>query len=399
MDIKFSKLFQDAVDAKKTANFFDILDEKIATLKAQGVDVLDFGVGDPAKTLGTPDFILDELKQASHKRKFFGYPGNKGTEGYLNSVIQYLKNEHGVEVSKEEINITNGSKTAVCIIPRIFLEPQDIAICPCPGYPNFYTGVMLAHGVPYFVPLLPENDFLIDFEAIPEDIAQKAKIMWINYPNSPTGKIAPKEYLQRLIDWCHKYNIVLLSDEAYMDIYFGDTKPISAIGVSKKGVVSFFSLSKSANMTSHRIGFIAGDKEIIAKFYKLSNLHDDGVPHLIQDGASIALQNSLHLKNIRADYKLKKDLIVNALSEGFGCEKPKHAEGSIFLWQKAPKGLSGEEFANKLLELGIAVMPGSVFSAVGGFKEDPAKEYIRIALIPPLKVVKEAARRMLNEKI
>ena len=394
MDIKFSKLFSEQSNNKKTANFFDILDEKLKELQAQGVKIIDFGVGDPAKTIGVDDELLNEYGQVAFNNKYSGYPGNKGKDSYIQAVINYLQAEHQIQVNENEVNITGGSKTAVSIFPRILLDVGDIGICPCPGYPNFASGVLLNHGVPYFVPLSEENNFLIDFEAIPQDIANKAKLMWINYPNSPTGKNAPLEYLEKLIAWCHKNNIVLLSDEAYIDIYF-DNKPVSPLHITKKGIVSFYSLSKSSNMTSSRVGFIAGDEKLIAQFYKLSNMHDDGVSHIIQDVATKALSQSTHFSNMRKDYQEKRDLIVNALVQKYGCSVPHHSEGSIFLWVKTPNNISGEEFASTLLCLGIAVIPGSSFTAIGNFQNDPASNYIRLALIPKKELVEEAVKRIL----
>lgn len=396
MELNFSKLFDEkkSTNKKSTSNFFDEMDAKIAQLQKDGIEVVDFGVGDPAKTEGVPEFVREATAKGALARQFSGYPGNRGNSEFRNTVSEYLKEEFGIDADPEtEINITNGSKTAVSIFPRLFVEPGDIVIVPAPGYPGFHQGTLLANGTPYFVPLKEENDFLVDFEAIPEEIAQKAKMIWINYPNSPTGKSAPREWLEKLVNWCHKHNIILASDEAYIDVYYTDERPLSPLNITKEGVVAFYSFSKRNNMTGYRAGFAVGDSKIIEKFYKLKNMHDDGVPDFVQDGAVAALKNTQYLDDLRKNYKEKRRVIIEAMMK-LGCEEPKYSDGSIFLLIKAPEGMTGEEFSIKLIEKGIAVIPASNFTSHAGFEKDYMKDFVRFALMPSLENTKKAMERL-----
>ena len=388
MNLNFTKLFQDKEEIKKiSGNFFDEMDEKIRLLRKKGVEIIDFGVGDPTKTFGTPDFIINETIKALEVRKYDGYPGNKGTENFRNAVSSYLKDEFSVEVNpKNQVNITNGSKTAACILPQLFITPGDIVIIPNPGYPGFEKGTLLANGIPYFVPLREENDFLIDFKSIPHEVAKKAKLIWINYPNSPTGKLAPKAWLESLIDWCHTNEIILASDEAYIDIYYNE-KPISPLGITKEGVISFYSFSKRNNMTGYRIGFAAGDSRIIEKFYQLKNMHDDGVPYFIQDAAIKALKERDYLISLREKYLEKRNLIIEAMGK-LGSEKQKHSNGSIFLLMKSPNGMNGEDFALELINKGIAVIPGNSFVKHVENEVSPMENVVRFALMPLTKDIR-----------
>ncbi len=369
-------------------NPFDDLDSKIQLLKSKGKYIIDFGVGDPAKIEGINPYLVNKFNLNYQDYANKGYPGNTGDKDFLISAQQYLAKEHNVVLDTENILITNGSKTAITLVPRIFLnDKDDVIICPNPCYPNFKTGAQLFNANIYMVPLLQENNFLIDFHSIPIDICNKAKYIWINYPNSPTGAIAPKDYLLDLIKWCHKYNIILLSDEAYIDIYFNQ-KQTSILELTQQGVLAFFSLSKSFNMTNHRIGFIAGDKSLINKFYKLSNMYNDGVPSIIQSMGKIALDASDKiLPQSRQNYALKAQLLKKMFVDKFNCLEAVYSKGSIFLWQEVPKNIDDKQFSNILLNKGIAVMCGSDF--VDDKYKHIGSKYIRVALIQNINTIKE----------
>ena len=374
-----------------TYAFKEINDAK-AALKASGVKAIDFGVGDPADE--TPEFVREELKAAADRHAGSGYPNYTGSDDYLVACAKYMKKTFGVELDpKTEICSSIGSKEAVFNFPEAFVNPGDVVICPSPGYPPYKTGTIFAEGVPYFTPLLEENDFLIDYESIPEDICKRAKIMWLNYPNSPTGAMAGREYYSGLIEWAHKHDIILAADEGcYIDIYF-DEKPISILEVAKEGIVTFYSLSKRNNMTGYRAGFVAGDEKIVSIFKSLKTNIDSGTPNFVQDAAIVALEDDAHRAEMCELYRKKGAILMEALKElGLEVKQPK---ATFYVWQKVPEGMSDVDFAKKLLdpEIGIVVTPGSLIADDCNGK-NPGFGYVRFALMPMLHDVEEAAERL-----
>ncbi|KPJ67456.1 MAG: hypothetical protein AMJ43_04155 [Coxiella sp. DG_40] len=377
---------------------FDEIEKEVAKLRAQGIEIIDLGVGDPAKVDPPPDFVRSSLSKFAEQKKYGGYPRCKGDENFLQSCAQYMKREFNVDLDPEtEINITLGSKEAVFHFPMVVVNPDDIVICPTPGYPPFHLGTIAARGVPYYVPLHEENNFLPDFSAIPTEIAEEAKIIWINYPNSPTGAVAPWEWYERLVVWAHEYNIIIAADEgAYIEICF-EKKQHSILEITKEGVIAFYSLSKRNNMTGYRVGFAAGDSEIINGFNQLRNQLDNGVPQFIQEAAVLALKDTDFIKPGRELYRVKREIIMNAFRErGFPLSK---SEATFFIWQKAPRGMSGLELAQKLLDIGIVVIPGAALTQSTIFGKDPGEDYVRIAVMPTIEDIKKAAERIRKDLV
>jgi len=375
---------------------FDEIRKQVNKLKEQGIEVIDFGVGDP--TSPTPDFVIDTLCKSAVARARSGYPSYIGEKTFREAISLYMKREFNVDLNPAtEITSTIGSKEAVFNFPLGFVDQGDIVICPTPGYPPYKNGTSFAGGVPYFVPLLEENGFLIDFESIPEDICKKAKIIWINYPNSPTGKVAPKEWYEKLVVWAHTHNIIIASDEGcYIDIYF-DKKPISILEVAREGIITFYSLSKRNNMTNYRVGFCAGDEAIIDIFKKVKTNIDSGTPTFIQDAAISALENTEHVEAMRKEYSIKRQLLGDALS-GAGL-KNCLGDATFYIWQKAPSGMTGVELANKLMELGIVVTPGAWLSDITTGGLNPGENYVRFALVATVEQVKKAVERIKKLKL
>jgi LL-diaminopimelate aminotransferase len=305
-----------------------------------------------------------------------------------------MKREYNVELDTEtEISSTIGSKEAVFHFPIGFINPGDIVICPNPGYPVYKTGTQFQNGTPYFTPLLEKNNFLIDFSLIPQDVAHKAKIIWTNYPNSPTGASATKQWLEELISWAKNYNIIIAADEGcYNDIYFGK-KPISILEIEKSGIITFYSLSKRSNMTGYRVGFVAGDKNIVSGFRKVKTNIDSGTPSFIQDAACLALRDQIDVKKMREEYQEKRNIMIDSLVS-HGLEQPK-GDATFYLWQKTPVGVSSIKFAETLADNGIVVTPGELISdTIDGF--NPGKNFVRFALVPTIEDIKEAATRIKN---
>lgn len=367
------------------------IDKKVAALRAQGVDVIDFGVGDPTEP--TPDFITSRLSAFAKKHATSGYPSFTGSKEFRSAATAYMKRRFQVSINLDrEICASSGSKEAIFKFPKCIIDPGDIVICPSPGFPLMKTGTLFAGGIPYFVPLLEKNDFLIDYKAIPEKIAIRAKIIWLNYPNSPTGAVASRKYYKGLIEWAHKYNIVIAADEGcYIDIYY-DEPPPSILEVGREGIIAFYSLSKRNNMTGYRVGFVCGDERLISIFQCLKTNIDSGVPHIVQEAAILALQDDSHVETLRSIYRSKRDILLAGLKAvGFPI---RHISATFYVWQK----ISGDDvaFTNYLLDarIAIAVTPGSLISdeCHGGI--NPGEGYVRFALMPPALRIEEAVQRL-----
>ena len=381
---------------------FKEINDKVAELRTSGVKAIDFGVGDPSEP--TPDFVVNGLVEAAKKHALTGYPSYEGLKEFRVAASNYMKRRFGITLDPEkEIASNIGSKEAIFNFSEAFVDPGDVVICPSPGYPPMKTGTFFAEGTPFYVPLLKENNFLIDYKAIPEEIAKKAQIIWTNYPNSPTGAVADKNYYKGLIEWARKYGIVVAADEGcYIDIYFEEA-PISILqaadelGLGRDGIIAFYSLSKRNNMTGYRVGFVAGDAEVMEVYKLLKTNIDSGTPNIIQEAAIKALENDEHVGKMRTLYREKAEILIAGLRAiGLEAEMPK---ATFYIWQKVPTGMTDVEFAKKLLDptIGIVVTPGSLISdecEYGGKKINPGAGYVRFALMPTVEEIKEAVKRM-----
>lgn len=372
---------------------FAEVDEEVAKLKAKGIVPIDFGVGDP--TVPTPEFIRKAIQEGVDKRKSAGYPSYIGAQEYREAINEWMSKRFGVMVNPNtEISSTIGSKEAVFNIAEGFVNPGDYVIVPTPGYPPAGRGTLFAEGKPFYYPLLKENNFLPDLSSIPESILNKAKIMWINYPNNPCAVSAPLDFLKEIVEFGLKHNIIIISDEAYIDLYFGGEPAHSILEVTKENVAAVFSMSKRSAMTCHRIGWIAGDKRIIDIFKKVKTNIDSGTATFIQDGAIAALKDETHVEVFRKQYKEKRDIMVNALkSAGLPDCTP---DSTIYIWQKGPDSMTSVEFATKLLgpEVAIVTTPGTWISDKTSNGINPGEGYVRFALVPSLEGIKEAAEKI-----
>ena len=370
---------------------FAEVDNEVAKLRKLGIKPIDFGVGDPKEP--TPDIVRRAIKKSVDRRKSSGYPSYIGTDEFRQEIARWHKRRFGVNLDYEaEITSTIGAKEAVFNFPEAFLNPGDYAIMPNPGYPPYDRGTLFAEGKPYFVPLLKENNFLMNLGSIPKEIVKKSKILWINYPNNPTGAVAPEEFFKEAIDFGHDSNIIVASDECYTEIYFKE-KPHSILEYSKEGIVVFQSLSKRSAMTGYRVGWVAGDKSIISAFKKLKPNIDSGTPTFIQDAAVSALRDEKHVGKMRQDYKQKRDILIDALTS-IGLEDCT-PDATLYIWQKTPKNTDSVGFAKRLLQKDVAVVatPGEWLSNIfKGF--NPGSDYVRFALVPTLQETKEAAKKI-----
>jgi len=376
---------------------FAEVDQQVEKLRAKGIEPIDFGVGDP--TIPPPDVVREATRQGVEKHKTAGYPSYIGMAAYRQAVAAWTKRRFGVTLDPDkEITSTVGAKEAVFNFAEAYVNPGDVVIVPTPGYPPYTRGTLFAEGKVYYVPVLPENDFLIDLAAIPQKVARAAKIMWVNYPNSPSGAVATREFMESVVEFGHKNDVIIASDEAYSEIYYTAEPPMSILELAREGVVVFQSLSKRSAMTGYRVGWAAGDESIVATFKKVKTNIDSGTPNFIQEAAIAALSDEEHVTRSREEYRRKRDILVDALAAS-GLEECRPA-ATIYLWQRVPEGASSVDFATRLLDPKIAVVttPGAWISEQTESGLNPGEGFVRFALVPSVADTEKAAERIAAAK-
>jgi LL-diaminopimelate aminotransferase len=367
---------------------FARIDEMKEEALRKGVDLIDISVGDP--DLPTPAHIVDAMKKAVEKPEHHRYPSYAGMLSYREAVAQWYERRFNVKLDpSQEVLSLIGSKEGIGHIPLAFINPGDIVLCPTPAYPVYSIGTLFAGGEPYFMPLKEENHFFPDFSSIPEDILKRAKMMFLNYPNNPTSQTANVDFFKEAIEFAERYNIIICHDNAYSELYYDGKRPISFLeveGAMDVGV-EFHSLSKTYNMTGWRIGFVCGNKEVIAGLGKIKTNIDSGIFQAIQEAAIVALQSDEKvLDKIRAIYQERRNILIDGLSSiGLKVNKP---DATFYIWVKVPEKYTSESFTIHLLEkAGILGTPGNGFG-------EPGEGYIRFALTVSAERLKEAVERI-----
>ncbi len=376
-----------------TGYAFAEVDKKVSELKARGAEIIDFGVGDPTEP--TAELVREEMKRAVDEHACSGYPSYAGSARYREAIATWMKGRFGVTLDPgSEICASVGSKEAIFNFPEAFVNPGDVVIAPNPGYPPYTRGTLFAEGSMHYYNLLSENGFLPDLDAIPSEVIDRAKIIWINYPNNPTGTIAPKAFFEKVVAFGKENGMMVASDEAYTENYYAE-RPHSILEVARDGVVAFQSLSKRSCMTGYRVGWVAGDKEIISAFKKLKTNIDSGTPTFIQDAAAAALSDETHVEKLRVLYRHKRDIMVDAFVKAGLPECRPHA--TLYIWQKIPDGMTSVDFAGMLLDPKIAVVttPGNWISEDTS-QGNPGEGFVRLALVPSVENCKIAAERIIK---
>jgi LL-diaminopimelate aminotransferase len=364
------------------------IDKKKNEAKARGADIISLGVGDP--DLPTPQHIIKAMQEAVTKPQNHQYPFGAGMLSYRKAVCAWYKERFNVNLDPEEVCALIGSKEGIGHIHLAFINPGDIVLIPEPGYPVYNTGTIFTDGIPYFLPLIEKNNFLPDLDAIPADIAKKAKLIFVNYPNNPTAAIAPKEFYVKLIDFAKKNNIIIASDAAYSEIFYDDNdKPISFLEIdgAKEVGVEFHSLSKTYNMTGWRIAWVAGNKEIVKAISTVKDNYDSGAFGAVQEAAIAALTSSQDcVAKQRAIYKERRDALVSGLKKlNWQLSSPK---ATFYVWAKPPKDHPSSQTVSKLLdEASIVSTPGNALGQSG-------QGYVRFALTVDVKRIQEALERI-----
>ncbi|MBO4302306.1 LL-diaminopimelate aminotransferase [Methanosarcinaceae archaeon] len=368
---------------------FAAIDESKRNMIAKGVDVIDLGVGDP--DVPTHPHIVEAMVEAVRDPKTHQYPDYAGMLSFREAAADWLKKYKNVDVDpKTQIISLIGSKEGVAHVPFAFINPGDVVLCPNPGYPVYSIGTKFACGIPYDMPLLAENNFLPDYDAIPEDVLAKAKLLFINYPNNPTSAVADMAFFEKTVAFAKKHNLVVVHDNAYCEMtYDGYKAPsfLAAEGAMDVGI-ELYSMSKTYNMTGWRLGFAAGNKDLIAAFGKVKSNIDSGVFDAVQRAGITALTSSQQCvldMNEKVYTPRRNALLAGLKAIGLKTEPPK---ATFYVWAHVPEGYSSFDFARLLLEeAGIVATPGTGFGKYG-------EGYIRFALTKDVSRIEEAVDRM-----
>jgi LL-diaminopimelate aminotransferase len=367
---------------------FAQIDAKRDALRAQGVEVISLGIGDP--DLPTPEHIIDAMGEAIRKPVNHQYPDYAGSLAYRSAACDWMNARFGVQLdAASQCLALIGSKEGIAHIHTAFVNPGDYVLAPSIGYPVYSGGATLMHANTHFLPMSEANGWLADFGAVPESVLERARILFLGYPNNPTGAIATPEYFDSAIAFCREHDLLLVHDNAYSEIAYDGYRAPSIL--ERPGAmdvaIEMFSLSKSYNMTGWRIGFAVGNAQAIKALGTVKNNLDSGQFTAIQDAAIVALSGSQDcISQMNAVYTRRRDLIITALHEiGINCEPPK---ATIYVWARVPEGFTSAEFAQKLLtEAHVIVTPGNGYGPDG-------EGYIRISLTTPDDQLLEAVRRM-----
>jgi LL-diaminopimelate aminotransferase len=367
---------------------FAAIERQIAERKAAGIDVISLGIGDP--DLPTPQHIIAALQEGAADPATHQYPSNQGELGFRQAVAGFYASRFGVELDTEaQIVPLLGAKEGIAHICQVLLDPGDLALAADPGYPVYVTGPILADGVARHLPLVPELGFQPDLDAVPAETAAKAKLLFVSYPNNPTGAVIEDDFFARLVAFARANDIVVVHDNAYADItYDGYVAPsfLATPGASEVGV-EMFSLSKSYNMTGWRAGAMVGDPEIVDAYWRLKTNLDSGMFGAVQRAAAAALGESQEcVRQMCGIYRRRRDLLVEALrTVGMHVDPPK---GTIYLWVPVPEGYTSASFTQQVLEQAdVVVTPGAAYGPSG-------EGYVRMSLTLPDDRLEEAVRRI-----
>ncbi len=367
---------------------FAAIDEMKQAAIARGVDIINLGIGDP--DLPTPAPILERMQQAVTDPQHHQYPSSSGMLSFRTAVAGWYRRRFNVTLDpKSEVVTLIGSKEGIGHVPMAFIDPGDVVLVPSPGYPVYPVSASFAGGIAHEMPLLKENGFLPDLDAIPPDVARKAKLMFLNSPNNPTSVIADTAFFSRVIAFAKEHHVIVCHDAAYSEIFYDGQRPSSfleAEGAMDVGI-EFHSLSKTFNMTGWRIGFAVGRAEVIAGLSQIKSNMDSGQFQAVQEAGITALESDDQLTaGLRAIYQERRDVLVAGLRNlGLEFDTP---SATFYVWIEAPKGYTSASFTAHLLEkAGIVTTPGNGFGA-------PGEGYIRMALTTTKERLAEAVDRL-----
>lgn len=372
---------------------FAEIDKKIEQARAKGVDIINLGIGDPDRP--TPQLIVEQMHKSVDDSSTHDYPPYQGTLEFRKACASWMKKRFGVQVDpSDEVLAMIGSKEGIAHMILAMVDPGDYVLIPDPAYPVYKSFTILSGGQTYALPLTPENNFKPDFFSVPEEIAKKAKMLFINYPNNPTGATADLDYFKKVLEFAKKYDILVCNDMAYSEMTFDNYVAPSFLELdgAKDFCIEFYSHSKTYNMTGWRVGWAAGGKKAINALSMIKNNCDSGVFKAIQQAAITALENHDNLiVDINSVYQKRRDLFIAGLKKLGWNIKP--AKATFYLWLPVPDGMTSVEFATLMLEkAGIVVPAGNGYGNNG-------EGFFRVALTVSTDRLNEALERMAKHNI
>ncbi|MFX0106230.1 MAG: aminotransferase class I/II-fold pyridoxal phosphate-dependent enzyme [Candidatus Hodarchaeota archaeon] len=369
------------------------IEQLLSEKRRKGIDLIPLGIGDPDLT--TPDLIINEMIKEVKIPENQNYPASMGEQDFREAVSRWYKVRFNLELDpKDEISNIIGGKEGVANIARAFVNPEDVVLCPNPGYPVYENGATkLCDAEPYSMPLLKENDFLPDLDAINSKILKKAKLMYLNYPNNPTGAIAPRDFLKKAVDYAEDYNFFIVHDNPYSEFTFGDYIAPSILQIDHNHV-EINSASKMFNMTGFRCGWVAGNKDIINGLRKIKSQIDSGCPIFIQKAVIKGLNKyqsekkpEIVEKTVKT-YEKRRDILIKGLNDmRWKTDKP---QATFYVWTQIPEKfceMNCMDFVKKLIDIGVIITPGIGFGQYG-------EGFVRFALTQPEERIRMALERI-----
>jgi LL-diaminopimelate aminotransferase len=353
--------------------------------------VISLGIGDP--DLPTPQHIVESLKRAADDPVNHRYPDYQGLDRFREAAARWCKRRFGFALDGvTETCALIGSKEGIANFPTAVIDPGDIVLIPDPGYPVYFSGCIFNGGEPYFLPLRKENGFLPDLDQIPSEIARRAKLLWLNYPNNPTATTVDLPFFKRAVEFCLRNQIILAHDQAYSEIAYDGYRAPSVLEVddARECAVEFHSLSKTFSMTGWRVGFVVGNPKLIGGLGTVKTNMDSGIFQAVQEAAITALkaddESAFKLREYCSIYQQRRDLMVAALRRiGLECDSPR---ATFYIWAQVPRGYTSVSFSERVLkDAGVVITPGSGFGNSG-------EGFVRFALTVASDRLKEAVARL-----
>jgi LL-diaminopimelate aminotransferase len=372
---------------------FARLDELKARAREQGLDLIDLGMGNPDGA--TPRPVVEAAIEALQNSANHGYPPFEGTASFRKAITDWYFRRYSVKLDPDgEALPLLGSKEGLAHLAIAYVNPGDLVLVPSPAYPAHFRGPLIAGGKIHQLILKPENDWLIDFSAIPDTIAEQAKILYFNYPSNPTAATAPREFFEEAVAFARKYEIMLVHDLCYAELAFDGYQPTSLLEIpgAKDIGVEFHTLSKTYNMAGWRVGFVVGNRHIIQGLRTLKTNLDYGIFAALQTAAETALNlPDVYLHEVQARYRTRRDFLIQGLAE-LGWDVPK-TKATMYLWVPCPPNTSSTDFALTVLQqTGVVVTPGNAFGQGG-------EGYVRISLIADCDRLQQALQRFQQANI
>ncbi|MFN3361145.1 MAG: aspartate aminotransferase [Pseudanabaenaceae cyanobacterium] len=354
---------------------FARLEELKLRAREEGLDLIDLGMGNPDGA--TPQPIVDRAVQAIQDAQNHGYPPFEGTANFRQSIAKWYYRHYGVELDPEsEILPLIGSKEGLTHLALAFVNPGDLVLVPSPAYPAHFRGPLIAGAQIYELLLTAQNNWLIDLHNIPPDIADRAKLLYFNYPHNPTAAVAPRSLFVDAVAFAHRHKVLLVHDLCYAELSFDGYRPTSLLEIpaAKEVGVEFHTMSKTYNMAGWRVGFVVGNSHVIQQLRSLKTNLDYGIFAAIQAAAETALNlPESYLEEVRQRYQTRRDFLIDRLNKlGWQLQKTR---ATMYLWIPCPPGFSSTDFAlHSLKTTGVVVTPGNAFGSGG-------EGYVRISLI------------------